>query len=82
LWEAAGLQSVATQATRRRLCRFRRFWESNSAPVGLAGNAINKLSPPQGEELRSLLREQLPAGPDGRISYEAFANAVKGRAPG
>jgi ubiquinone/menaquinone biosynthesis C-methylase UbiE len=84
LWEAAGLQSVATQVIRITVtyADFDDFWESNSARVGLAGNAINKLSPPERDELRSLLRKQLPAGPGGRISYEAFANAVKGRAPG
>jgi hypothetical protein len=31
------------------------------------------------EQLKARLRQQLPEGPDGRISYEAFANAVKGR---
>jgi hypothetical protein len=32
--------------------------------------------------LRNRLREQLPTAPDGRIAYEAIANAVKGRLPG
>jgi hypothetical protein len=27
------------------------------------------------------LHKQLPIAPDGRIAYEAFANAVKGRVP-
>ena len=31
---------------------------------------------------KAALREELPIGPDGHIAYEAFANAVKGRAPG
>jgi hypothetical protein len=29
--------------------------------------------------LQALLRERLPTAPDGSISYEPFANAVKGR---
>jgi hypothetical protein len=57
------------------------FWESNSAPVGLAGNAISKLPTGTREELRARLRAQLPADANGRITYEAFANAVKGRVP-
>jgi hypothetical protein len=31
--------------------------------------------------LRTYLREQLPTRSDGRIAYQAFANAGKGRAP-
>ena len=44
--------------------------------------AIRKMSPSQIEQLKAELREELPTGPDGHIAYEAFANAVKGRAPG
>ena len=44
-----------------------------------AGQAIHKLTPAVREQLKARLRQQLPEGPDGRISYEAFANAVKGR---
>jgi hypothetical protein len=31
------------------------------------------------EQLRSRAREQLLVGSDGRIIYESFANAIKGR---
>jgi hypothetical protein len=50
-------------------------------PVGPSGQAIHKLSPEKREELKTKLRQRLPQGPDGRISYEAHANAVKGRVP-
>jgi hypothetical protein len=43
--------------------------------------AVRKMSPPEIEKLKMRLREQLPAGADGNITYEAFANAVSGRAP-
>jgi hypothetical protein len=33
------------------------------------------------EELRRRLRDHLPVSSDGRIVYESFANAVKGRVP-
>jgi len=84
MWAAAGLRSVETQVIRITVtyADFDDFWDSSTAPVGVAGNAVNKLSPGERERLRAQLREQLPAGPDGRIRYEAFANAIKGRVPG
>jgi hypothetical protein len=33
------------------------------------------------ERLRTRLHDQLPTDADGRIVYESFANAVKGRVP-
>ncbi len=85
LWEQAGLQSVATQEIRITVAYadFDDFWESTSAPVGVTGTAINALSPAERERLRDRLRQQqLAADANGRIAYEACANAVKGRVPG
>jgi len=83
VWEQNGLQSIETRVIRIRLTysSFDDFWDSNSVPVGPSGQAIGKLSPEKREELRTKLRQRLPQGPDGRISYEAHANAVKGRVP-
>jgi len=50
-------------------------------PIGPQGKIIAGMSAKAIEELRARLRDQLPASPDGRIVYEAFANAVKGRVP-
>ena len=61
---------------------FEDFWSSNTQPSGPQGQRIGTLTTGERERLRDRLREQLPPGPDGRISYEAFANAVKGRVPG
>jgi hypothetical protein len=36
------------------------------------------MSPAVREQFKVELRKHLPQGPDGRISYESFANAVKG----
>ena len=58
------------------------FWQSCNVPVGPSGNAVADLSPEDREELKEYLRDYLPAAADGRIVYEAFTNAVKGRAPG
>jgi hypothetical protein len=83
VWEQTGLQSIETRVIRIRLTysSFDDFWNSNSVPVGPSGQAIGKLSPEKREELKTKLRQRLPQGSDGRISYEAHANAVKGRVP-
>jgi ubiquinone/menaquinone biosynthesis C-methylase UbiE len=83
LWEKAGLQSVETLAIRIRVeySGFDDFWDSNSAPIGPSGKAIHDLSPAMREQFKAELRKHLPHGTDGRISYESFANAVKGRVP-
>lgn len=83
LWERAGLRSVESRVIpiTATYSSFDDFWESNSVPVGPAGQAIHKLAPAEREQLKADLRKRLPEGPDGRISYEAFANAVKGRVP-
>jgi len=81
LWQDAGLQSIETRVIRIPIVYsdFDDFWNSNSVPVGPQGKAIEKMPPTIREQLRARLREQLPIGSDGRIAYEAFANAVKGR---
>ena len=81
VWERAGLASVETRVIRIRVSftDFDDFWSSMSAPVGPAGQAIRKLSPAVTDELKTLLRQQLPQAQDGTISYQAFANAVKGQ---
>jgi ubiquinone/menaquinone biosynthesis C-methylase UbiE len=81
LWEAAGLEAVESRVIRIPVtyASFDAFWQANAAPVGPQGNAIHAMSPALRETVRVRLREQVPVGPDGRIAYEAFANAVKGR---
>jgi ubiquinone/menaquinone biosynthesis C-methylase UbiE len=84
LWQQAGLQSVETRVIRIPVTfsSFDDFWDSHSAPVGPAGTAIAKLSAEKKQQLKDTLRQRLPQGADGRVSYEAFANAVKGRVAG
>lgn len=83
LWEKAGLQSIDTQVIRIPVVYsdFDDFWQSYSVPQGPSGQPHRKMSPTEIEQLKGRLREQLPTGPDGHIAYEAFANAVSGRAP-
>jgi ubiquinone/menaquinone biosynthesis C-methylase UbiE len=82
-WQAAGLQAIETREIRIPVVysSFDDFCESNLVPIGPSGQVISAMSPNEKEHLKARLREQLPIGPDGRIAYEAFANAVKGRVP-
>jgi SAM-dependent methyltransferase len=83
LWRQAGLQSIETDVIRIPVAftSFDDFWDSNMVPVGPRGQLIRSMSAETKERLKARLREQLPIGADGRIAYESFANAVKGRVP-
>jgi ubiquinone/menaquinone biosynthesis C-methylase UbiE len=83
LWEKVGLQSVDTRVIRFPVVYsdFDDFWISNSAPDGPRGQIMRDMSPQMREKLRAHLLDRLSIGPDGRIVYEAVANAVKGRVP-
>ena len=80
VWEQNGLREIETRVIRIRVsyAGFDDFWSANTVPVGPSGAAIAKLAPDKKEELKKLLRQRLPTTPDGTISYEPFANAVKG----
>jgi SAM-dependent methyltransferase len=81
LWEDAGLESIESRVIRIPVAYsdFDDFWDSNSVPVGPQGKAIREMSATARAQLRARVREQLLVGSDGRIAYESFANAVKGR---
>jgi ubiquinone/menaquinone biosynthesis C-methylase UbiE len=83
IWEKAGMQSVMTAVIRIRVAysSLDDFWDSNIVPIGPSGKTLSKLSPAARAQLRDKLREILPIAADGSIAYDAFANAVKGRAP-
>jgi hypothetical protein len=84
LWQGAGLTSIETRVIQIPVvyADFDDFWNSNSVPVGPQGKAIASMAPHSRDELRARAREQVAAAPDGRIAYESFANAVKGRVGG
>lgn len=84
MWRGAGLAAVETTTLKIPVSYpgFDDFWESNTLPVGPTGKMIAGLPPETRAAIRDLLREQMRPGPDGRISYEARANAVKGKVPG
>jgi len=81
LWEDAGLAFVETRVIRIPVTysSFDDFWDSNTVPLGPQGKLIDGMSKSAREQLRTRVCEQLFVSSDGRIAYEAFANAVKGR---
>ena len=81
MWKKVGLESVGTRVIRIQTTYsdFDEFWGSNAVPVGPQGKLISGMSPSTREQLRAHLRNHLPVTSDGRIVYESFANAVKGR---
>jgi ubiquinone/menaquinone biosynthesis C-methylase UbiE len=83
MWEHAGLTAVETDVIHIDVAyeSFDDFWQSNTVPVGSSGKAIADLTPKDRERLKARLREQLPTAPGGRIAYQSFANAVKGKVP-
>ena len=83
LWQQSGLKSVDVTVIRIQTTYvdFDEFWNTSTVRVGPLSKAINEMPSSMRERLRSRLREQLPTQSDGTISYEAFANAVKGRRP-
>ena len=82
-WKMAGLEAIETRVIRIsvRFANFDDFWDSNTVPVGPQGKVIAEMAPDVRDQLRTRLREQLPVTSDGRILYESFANAVRGRVP-
>jgi ubiquinone/menaquinone biosynthesis C-methylase UbiE len=84
LWKKAGLVSVDTRVISIPVVYsdFDDFWDSNTVPIGPQGKLIERMSLSEREQLRSRLRDRLPIASDGRITYESFANAVRGRTPG
>jgi ubiquinone/menaquinone biosynthesis C-methylase UbiE len=81
LWREAGLIGVETSTIRIPVtfASFDEFWESNTLPVGPQAERIRTLDEGVRETLKQKLKATLPTASDGSITYEAFANAVKGR---
>ena len=80
LWAGAGLESIETReiTVRRTFADFDDYWATihGGPSVGpqLAAMASEELA-----LLKGRMRARLPADADGRITYSARANAVKGR---
>lgn len=80
LWTNAGITDVET----REIIVQRTFQDFDEfASIGLntpsIGPIVRAMSPSDVDKLKARLRDQLPTDADGRITYSARANAVKGR---
>ena len=83
LWERTGLEDIETRRIDVEVtyADFEDFWQSNMALPPPSVQYVTKLSPTDKERVRAWLQESLPKDSQGRISYGAHANAVKGRVP-
>jgi SAM-dependent methyltransferase len=83
-WERAGLTAVETRQIDVQVVYsdFDDFWTSNTALAAPTAKLALDLPPAERERLKTRLLELLPKDAQGRISYKAHANAVKGRVPG
>jgi trans-aconitate methyltransferase len=82
LWAGAGLVAVDTLAitVQRTFADFDDFWATVlKAPS--VGAKLTALSTEEAATLQARLRTRLPADTDGRITYSARANAIKGQVP-
>jgi hypothetical protein len=84
LWRSAGFAELEerTIAIPVEFADFEEFWNSMTAPVGPVGKAIAAMTPDGRARLRNVLEQRMPARADGRVIYEARANAIKGRKAG
>ena len=83
LWTDAGLVDIETRhiEVERSFDDFETFWRIAQAGSRLMPR-IASMPPTDMALLKSRVRGRLPAGPGGRITYGARANAIKGRVPG
>lgn len=80
LWTDAGLRDVETRQIRvtRSFPDFEAFWRS-STNSGSVKPISTQLGPERFGELKERLRRRMPVDAEGRVAYESWANAVKGR---
>lgn len=82
LWAGAGLEAIETRVitVERSFPNFEDFW-TTTIKHPILWSVIASLAPDDVEELRTRMRTRLPADGAGRISYAAWANAIKGHKP-
>ena len=82
LWTDAGLEAVESCeiAVRRTFADFDDLW-SSSMGISQIEDAVATLAAGDVQLLKTRLRARLPADAQGRITYAARVNAIKGRVP-
>lgn len=81
-WQRAGLQAIDTReiTVQRTFASFDEFW-TKSIGTGGSRAMASMLTPAELEQLRERVRAKMPVDAQGRITYGARANAIKGRVP-
>jgi SAM-dependent methyltransferase len=79
LWSRAGLDAIETRVitVQRTFADFDDFWKTTLSSS--FGPFVAKMTPGDVELLKTRTRARLPADSSGGITYEASANAIKGR---
>jgi ubiquinone/menaquinone biosynthesis C-methylase UbiE len=82
LWTGAGLDAVETReiTVQRTFADFDDFWTTTLLGSSV-GPTVAAMAPADVELLKTRVRARLPADAAGRITYDARANAIKGRVP-
>lgn len=82
LWADAGLEAIAVReiVVQRSFADFDDYWATVQGGPSVAAK-LAALSAADTAELQARMRQRLPATPDGRITYSARANAIKGYVP-
>ncbi|WP_010581705.1 class I SAM-dependent methyltransferase [Schlesneria paludicola] len=82
LWISEGLDSVETHAitVQRTFADFDDYWSTIHLGPSV-GRQLSAMPPDQLASLKSRMEVHLPADATGQITYQARANAVKGRMP-
>ena len=82
LWTDAGLEGIETRAitVRRSFDSFDNFWKVSTATAGLRPT-LDLMEADAIAELKERVRGRLPADGQGRITFGACANAIKGHVP-
>jgi ubiquinone/menaquinone biosynthesis C-methylase UbiE len=82
LWNAAGLKYVETReiTVQRTFANFEDFWMTKLKAPSI-GPTIAAMEPGDVETLKNRVRARLPADAGGRVTYGAFAHAIKGHVP-
>jgi SAM-dependent methyltransferase len=83
LWRDAGLEQIETRRidVTREFIDFEDFWAASTSGTTVKP-AIAAMQPEAVAELKARVRQHVREDATGRVSYDAFANAVKGRVAG
>ncbi len=81
MFHSCGLSEIATVSfeVSGTFDDFEHFWQSQTPSYSPTTRIIDALSPADLSRLRSSIRASLPEGRDGKIHYQARANAIKSR---